>query len=188
MDDGWSGEAKYQALLAVAEAAHSQRELSRVLDAVAGALENLVRVDVIGVLTHEADGVRARAIYLRDRPRGAGESQEAYVRRVSEAGGAREHTWAHIPVMRDALENDRRTLILDHISSDTRLDGSGIKNLGAECAVLLPLTLGDAFVAGNDRRTHDGGWRSRRMRFPSCRTSPGLSRPRSRTRSPGKRS
>jgi formate hydrogenlyase transcriptional activator len=148
MDDGWSGEAKYQALLAVAEAAHSQRELSRVLDAVAGALENLVRVDVIGVLTHEADGVRARAIYLRDRPRRAGESQEAYVRRVSEAGGAREHTWVHIPAMRDAVETDRRTLILDHISSDTRLDGSGIKNLGAECAVLLPLTLGDAFVAG----------------------------------------
>ena len=147
MVGGWSGETKYQALLAVAEAAHSQRELSRVLEAVASALDTLVRIDVIGVVTHEADGVRARAIYLRDSPRGAGESQEAYVRRVSQALGAREHTWAHIPAMRDRLETDRRTVILDHISGDARLEGNGLKNLGAESAVLLPLTMGDAFVA-----------------------------------------
>jgi hypothetical protein len=44
----WSGEAKYRALLAVAQAANSQRDLSRVLEAVAGALEGLVPIDLVG--------------------------------------------------------------------------------------------------------------------------------------------
>jgi len=38
MDSPWSGEAKYRALLVVAQAANSKRHLSSVLDAVAGAL------------------------------------------------------------------------------------------------------------------------------------------------------
>jgi hypothetical protein len=42
MDRPWSGEAKYQALLAVAQAANSRRELSSVLHVVATALEELV--------------------------------------------------------------------------------------------------------------------------------------------------
>ena len=89
MDRPWSGEAKYQALLAVAQAANSRRDLSSVLDAVASALEGLVPVDLIGVVTHEPEAVRARAIYFRSAPRGSGESQDAYVRRFSEAFGAR---------------------------------------------------------------------------------------------------
>ena len=43
-DRRWAGEAKYQALLAVAQAANSRRDLSSVLDAVASALEALVPV------------------------------------------------------------------------------------------------------------------------------------------------
>ena len=84
-DRGWAGEAKYQALLAVAQAANSRRDLSSVLGAVAGALENLVPIDLIGVVTHEAAAVRARAIYFRRGPRTSGENPDAYVRRFSEA-------------------------------------------------------------------------------------------------------
>ncbi len=54
MDTRWSGEAKYETLLAVAQAANSQRDLSRVLQAVAGALEGLVSVDGIMVSTPAA--------------------------------------------------------------------------------------------------------------------------------------
>jgi formate hydrogenlyase transcriptional activator len=147
MDRPWSGEAKYQALLAVAQAAHSRRDLSSVLDAVASALEGLMPVDLIGVVTHEPEAVRARAVYFRSAPRGSGESQDAYVRRFSEAFGATGDSWEHTPFVRDAVERDRRTLVLDHMLTDMRLDGSGMKAAGAECAVLVPLSMGDEFVA-----------------------------------------
>jgi len=147
MDSRWSGEAKYRALLAVAQAANSRRDLSSVLDEVAGALEGLVPIDLIAVVTHEGAGVRARAIHFRSESRRAGESQAAYVRRISETTGATMDTWEHIPTVRDAMERERRTLVFDHISSDTLMDGAGIKRAGAECAVVLPLTMGDEFVA-----------------------------------------
>jgi formate hydrogenlyase transcriptional activator len=147
MDRRWSGEAKYQALLAVAQAANSRRDLSSVLDTVAGALEGLVPVDLIGVVTHEPEAVRARAIYLRSAPRGPGESQDAYMVRLSESTGGTGDRWEHTPFLRDAMERDRQTLVLDHVRTDTRLAGAGMKRAGAECAVLLPLTMGDEFVA-----------------------------------------
>jgi hypothetical protein len=49
MDGRGSGEAKYQALLAVAQAANSRRDLSSVLQAVAGGLEGLVPIDLIRI-------------------------------------------------------------------------------------------------------------------------------------------
>jgi formate hydrogenlyase transcriptional activator len=147
MDSRWSGEARYQALLAVTQAANAQRDLSGVLDAVARALEGLVSVDVIGVVTHEPEMVRARAIYFRSAPRAAGESQEAYVRRFSEPAGATGDKWKHTPFLRDAMERDRRTLVLNEVQSDTRVDGTGVKVAGAECVVWVPLTRGDELVA-----------------------------------------
>jgi len=147
MDGPWSGEAKYRALLAVAQAAHSRRDLSSVLNAVATALEELVPIDLIGVVTHEREAVRARAIHFRNAPRGSGESQDDYVRRFSEGAGAAEDRWEHTPFLRDAMERARRTVVLDHVSTDPRLDGAGMKRVGAECAVLLPLTMGEEFVA-----------------------------------------
>jgi formate hydrogenlyase transcriptional activator len=147
MDDRWQGEAKYQALLSVAQAANSQRELSRVLDVLAHALEELVPIDIIGVVTHEPEMVRARAIYHRSVPRGSGESQDAYVRRFSEAAGATGDKWKHTPFLRDAMERDRRTLVLDHLSADERVAGAGVTIAGAECGVWVPLTMGDEFVA-----------------------------------------
>jgi formate hydrogenlyase transcriptional activator len=146
MDPRWSGEAKYQALLAVAQAANSRRDLSSVLDAVAGALQALVPIDLIGVVTHECDTVRARGIHVRRAPRGPGESPSAYVVRFSESTGGTGGSWQHTPFLRDAMERDRRTLVLEHIGTDPRLDGAGMKHAGAECAVLLPLTMGDEFV------------------------------------------
>jgi formate hydrogenlyase transcriptional activator len=146
-DRRWAGEAKYQALLAVAQAANSRRDLSSVLDAVASALEDLVPIDLIGVVTHEPAWVRARAIHFRRAPRDSGESQDAYVRRFSEAAGATRDRWQHTPFLRDAMERDRKPLVLDHVKIDPRLAGAGMTQAGAECAVLLPLTMGDAFVA-----------------------------------------
>ena len=129
-DRGWAGEAKYQALLAVAQAANSRRDLSSVLDAVAGALEDLVPIDLIGVVTHEPAAVRARAIYFRRAPRDSGESQDAYVRRVSEAAGATGDRWEHTAFLRDAMERDRKTLVLDHVRTDPRLAGAGMTQRG----------------------------------------------------------
>ena len=145
MDTHWSGEAKYQTLLAVSQAANSQRDLSSVLQAVADALEGLVPVDGIGVFTYERERARTRAIYFRGVPRRSGESQQAYLRRFSEAAGAADGT--HPARLRDAIERDRRTLVLDHVRTDPRgRDRS--ETLGAECGVGVPLTMGDEFVAG----------------------------------------
>ena len=55
-ETSWSGEARYRAILMVAEAANAQLELSALLDAVAVALEGLVPVDAVGVLAR--DGAR----------------------------------------------------------------------------------------------------------------------------------
>jgi formate hydrogenlyase transcriptional activator len=147
MDARWSGEAKYQALLAVAQAANSCRDLSSVLEVVAGALEELVPIDLIGVVTHErGDTVRARAIHFCRAPRDPGESQDAYVVRFSESFGGTRDSWKHVPFLRDAMERDRRTLVLDHVRTDPRLDGAGMKQAGAECAVQVPLTMRGEFV------------------------------------------
>jgi formate hydrogenlyase transcriptional activator len=146
MEARWSGEAKYQALLAVAQAANSRRDLSSVLDAVSDALQELVPIDLIGVVTHERDTVRARAIHFCRAPRGPDESHDAYVVRFSESFGATGDSWKHTPLLRDAMERDRRTLVLDHVSTDPRLDGAGLKQAGAECAVHVPLTIRDEFV------------------------------------------
>jgi len=121
MDTRWSGEAKYQTLLAVSQAANSQRDLSSVLQAVADALEGLVPVDLIGVVTHGRETVRARAVYFRGASRGSGENQAAYVRRFSEAAGATGDEWKHTPFLRDAMERDRQTLVLDHGEGVTSL-------------------------------------------------------------------
>jgi formate hydrogenlyase transcriptional activator len=146
MGPEWSGEAKYKALLAVAEAANSQRDLSRVLEAVAGALEELVPVDLVGVVTHEADRVRVRALYFRSDPRRPEENQNEYVRRFSDATGAREDSYEHSPGLRELLEQRRQTLVFNDMREEPRLETSGMRRAGAECAVVLPLSMAEAFV------------------------------------------
>src|SRR5262249_62176275 len=104
-------------------------------DAVAGALEGLVPVDLIGGVTHEPEAVRARAIYVRGAPRGPGESQDAYMVRFSESTGGTGDRWEHTPFLRDAMERDRETLVLNHVRTDPRAAGAGRKppGHGAAC-------------------------------------------------------
>jgi GAF domain-containing protein len=146
MEARWSGEAKYRALLAVAQAANSRRDLSSVLDAVCDALHELVPIDLLGVVTHERDTVRARAIHFCRTPRSPDESHDAYVVRFSESLGATGDSWPHTPFLRDAMERDRRTLVLDHVGTDPRLEGAGLRQAGAQCVVQVPLTMRDEFV------------------------------------------
>jgi GAF domain-containing protein len=101
----------------------------------------------MGVVTHEREAARARAVYFRHAPRGAGESSAGYVRRFSENSGGTGDRWQHTSFLRDAMERGGGPLVLDHVSTDPRLDGAAIKHVGAESAVLLPLTMGDEFVA-----------------------------------------
>jgi len=147
MDTRWSGEAKYRTLLAVSQAANSQRDLTSVLEAVADALDEIVPIDLVGVLTHEPAGVRVRGLCFRADPRLPGESQAAYVHRITEATGAKEEdTYEHTPMVRDVIERERKTLVLNDVQNDPRLDGAGVKRAGGECVVVLPLTMSDEFV------------------------------------------
>jgi len=146
MHGRWLGEAKYRTLLAVAHAANSRRDLPSVMDAVANALENLVPVDLVGVVLHEGERRRPIAAYLRSAPRRPDESPDAYMERLSGLLRLKEETPEH-SMMRQVVERDRLTLVFDHVRDDPRLDGSSLRRTGAECAVLLPLTMDDEFVA-----------------------------------------
>ena len=146
MDTRWSGEAKYQTLLAVSQAANARRELSSVLEAVMDALEGLVPVDLIGVVTRGPGGLRALAAHFRSVPRRPGESHGAYVERLSEATGVREEVDEE-SFVRQVVERDRQTLVVDHVTSDVRLEDTLLRRTGAECAVVLPLTMGEEVVA-----------------------------------------
>jgi formate hydrogenlyase transcriptional activator len=141
----WSGETKYQALLAVAQAANSRRDVSSVMDAVAGALEKLVTIDMIGVVTREGAGLRPLGVYFRGAPRRPGENHGSYVDRMSQAVQIKENIDEQ-SIVRQTVERDRRTLVLDDVTKDPRLEGNVVRNLGVECAVVLPLTMDDEFV------------------------------------------
>ena len=142
----WSGEAKYRALLAVAEAANSRRDLSSVLDAVAAALTGLVPIDGIGVITREGETLRTLAIHHPGEPRRDDESSGEYVRRITEARG----------VVRDRpdgplayLEQTSQTLVIDDVRGNGRFtEDEALRRSGAECLVLAPLTMGTHFVGG----------------------------------------
>jgi formate hydrogenlyase transcriptional activator len=49
--------------------------------------------------------------------------------------------------MREVVERKRQILVLNDVRNDPRLDGSMMRRIGAECSVVLPLTMGDEFVA-----------------------------------------
>ena len=146
MHGRWSGEAKYRTLLAVAQAANSRRDLPSVMDAVASALEELVPVDLVGVVLHEGERRRPIAGYLRSAPRHPDESPDDYMDRLSGLLRLKEETPEHA-MMRQVVERDRQTLVFNHVRDDPRLDRSSLRRTGAECAVLLPLTMDDEFVA-----------------------------------------
>ncbi len=147
-DTRWSGEAKYRALLAVAEAANARRDLSSVLDAVAEALESLVPIDAIGVVTREGLAIRRLAVYFRGDPRHAGESDQAYVRRISEATGAGDGRHEQGALL-GVLERERQTVVVNDVQNDDRLAQEAVlRRTGAESLVLVPLAMGEAFIGG----------------------------------------
>jgi formate hydrogenlyase transcriptional activator len=144
---GWSGEAKYRALLAVAEAANSCRDLSSVLDAVAEALAGLVPIDGIGVMTGQGEAYRPLALHSRKDPRRDDESDDAYVRRLAEAAGLEADAPPDTRLMA-ALQQTGETLVVDDVQGDRRFDDSSARRGGAQCLVFAPLTLGNTFVGG----------------------------------------
>ena len=147
MDTRWSGEAKYQTLLAMAQAANSQRDLSSVLQAVADALEGLVPVDGL--------------MRLHLRRRQGPESRDLPPRRSAALG--REPAGVPPTVLgSNRLPRTARTRpgcatpssgIGGRWSFDTSGTTQGWKgprgsSPDAECGVVVPLTMGEAFVAG----------------------------------------
>lgn len=145
----WSGEAKYKALLAVAEAANSRRDLSSLLDIVANALHDRVPIDVIGLMTRKGEELRPLAVYFRSNPRRADEPNHAYVQRISEAT-ASERDPRETLALWELLERDRTTIVINDVDTDPRLVSRATvrRIIDAHCMVLLPLTMGPTLVAG----------------------------------------
>jgi len=67
----WSGETKYRAILAISEAANEHLDLSALLDSVATALEDLVPVDIVGIVAREGDRANVGG-HFRSIPRRSG--------------------------------------------------------------------------------------------------------------------
>ena len=145
-DSRWSGEARYQALLAVAQAANSRLDLSSVLDAVAAALSDLVPIDGIGVMTREGQTLRPLAIHHRQEPRRDDESPRDYVRRVTDAAGLeRERPLEQLT----QLERTGQTIVIDDAQNDPRVrDAASVRRNGVRCLVLARLAMGTDFVGG----------------------------------------
>jgi formate hydrogenlyase transcriptional activator len=149
-DPRWSGEAKYRALLAVAEAANSRLDLSSALDAVAAALEGLVPVDAIGIMTRSGETIRPLAVHARSDHRRADESHQQFVRRIADVPG--EDRWpagtGPHPTL-SLLEEARETLVFDDVQHDPRFrEGGVLRRRGVRCLVLAPLRMGPTFVGG----------------------------------------
>jgi len=149
-DPVWSGEAKYRALLAVAEAANSRLDLSSALDAVAAALEGLVPIDAIGVMTRAGEAIRPLAVHARTDPRRADESHEEFVRRMADGPDADQWPAGADPhPLLSRLEQARETLVFPDVQHDPRFRETGVlKRRGVRCLVLAPLRMGTDFVGG----------------------------------------
>ncbi len=144
----WSGEAKYKALLEVAEAANLHLDLSSVLDSVAGALRGLVPIDATGVITREGETFRPLAAYHRDLRPGADESDIAFARRVAgdtlERGA--EDGAAHGAIF-DQLQRTRQPLVFRDVMHEPLLAGLAlVERYAIYCLALVPLTRGDEFI------------------------------------------
>ena len=142
----WTGEAKYRAILAVAEAANAHLDLSAVLDAVAVALEALVPVDGIGVVARDGGALRPLGAYFRATPRRSDESGAAYVDRL--VTGEDEELAREMRASLELLESERRPAVVSDVVGEARLPLSYLKRRGVRTLALLPLTTGPAFVGG----------------------------------------
>jgi formate hydrogenlyase transcriptional activator len=143
----WSGEAKYQALLAVAEAANAHRDLSGVLDAVAAALQDLVPIDLIGLGTRAGETLRPLAVHSGEEPRSTDESGCDYVRRLSETDGLAQFSPQFIAAITDQ-ERTREPLIIEDVERDPRFQDAYVRRQGYKCLVMVLLTTGETALGG----------------------------------------
>lgn len=147
--DHWSGEARYRALLEIAEAANRHLELSRVLDSAVAALADLVPIDAIGLMTREGEVFRPLAAYHRDVHRRDDESDLAYARRLAGDEPDADTLDPQARALVAELARNRKTVVADRSSGgpgptpDAMLERHGI-----EALVLTPLTKGDMFIGG----------------------------------------
>ncbi|HET8946904.1 MAG TPA: sigma 54-interacting transcriptional regulator [Candidatus Polarisedimenticolia bacterium] len=141
----WSGEEKYRAILAVSNAANEHLDLSSLLEAVAVALEDLVSIDVIGVIGREGGSAKGISGHLRANPRRRDESEKGYMDRVLESGERRLVTREMLQAI-EVLERDRTPVIVDDVQKESRLPVQGAVHLGIRSMVLLPLATRARFV------------------------------------------
>ena len=134
----WSGESRYRAILAVAEAANAQLDLSALLDAVVVALEDLVPVDAVGVIARDGEAPRAIGAHVRSHPRRSDEPEAAYIGRVVEQAGRGNATRGMQEIL-GLLERARSTVVVDDVLSETRLPVARLVRPPGRSAVLLPL-------------------------------------------------
>jgi len=145
----WSGEAKYRALLEISEAANRHLELSRVLDSVATALQGLVPIDAVGVMTREGEVLRPLAAYHREVSRDDGETEAAYLRRLTKADSLRESERPEARAVVAQMARTGETLVLRRSAVEDGFSASGVLDrVGFEGLVLTPLTKGDEFIGG----------------------------------------
>jgi transcriptional regulator with GAF, ATPase, and Fis domain len=138
----WSGEVRYRAILAVAEAANAHLELSALLDAVAVALEDLVPIDSICVIAREGEVPRAIGVHLGSNPRRSDEPEATYLERVIDEA-ERGQVTRGLRQMLDLLERERATVVVDDALKETRL---AVARGSIRCMVLLPVTTRGTFV------------------------------------------
>ena len=141
----WSGEAKYRAILTVAEAASAHLDLSSVLEAAARALADLVPVDVVGVQTREGETVRILAAHLAPSPRRTDEATEAYLERVAsleDRALITEEVGRHL----DLLQAGHGPIVVNDVLNETRLPLQGLIRIGGQAMVIVPLATRSGFL------------------------------------------
>jgi formate hydrogenlyase transcriptional activator len=141
----WSGETKYRAMLAVAEATNAHLDLSSVLDAVSEALAQLVPVDVLALVTRDGEVARMLGGHVGPQPRRSDEAAEAYFERAVPAAD-RELMKQEIRRHLDLLEQGHGPIVVDDLLHDTRLPFQALIRLGGRALAILPLWTGSRFL------------------------------------------
>ena len=142
----WSGEARYRAILAVAAAANEHLDLFALLDAVASALEELVPVDIVGVVGRDGEGVRPLGIHWRADPRRSDEHGQAYLDRVVTSTAARAQVLQEMRTTLDLVEREGSAVVIDDLLSGVPMEMPDLVKRGVRTLVHLPLVTRAGFL------------------------------------------
>ncbi len=147
-----AGEARYRALLEIAEAANRHLDLSRVLDSVALALGGLVPIDALGVITRDGEAFRVLAAYHRDLRPAEDESDLAYARRLTGDALERDPRDApHANAQLAELAETRKTLLIPDLADWPGLSRNTralFERYSLRGLLLVPLSRGDELIGG----------------------------------------